>query len=58
MSTAIRPNASFQPAAYRRCIAEMFGTLPPDAQRDLVEKLGVLPRHIHALAQQGLISDR
>ncbi len=57
-SFAIRPDASFEPAAYRKSIAEMFGVLPPDQQRELIEKLAVLPRHIHSLAQSGLIADR
>lgn len=58
MSTfAVRPDASFVPAAYRRSIADMFGTLPPEQQRELVDRLAVLPRHIHSLATRGMIAD-
>jgi hypothetical protein len=57
MSTStVHPNASFNASEYRRSIADMFGVLDREAQRELVEKLAVLPRHIHGLAQQGLIA--
>lgn len=51
-----RPNADFEPAVYRKSIAEVFGALDPQAQRELAERIAVLPRHIHALAQKGLIA--
>jgi hypothetical protein len=51
-----RAENAFEPAAYRKSIAEMFGTLDPAAQRDLADRFAVLPRHIHAMAQKGLIA--
>lgn len=51
-----RPSADFEPTAYRKSIAEVFGALDPQAQRDLAERIAVLPRHIHDLAQKGLIA--
>lgn len=56
--SGIRSNATFEPSAYRKSIAEMFGTLDPAQQRELVERFAVLPRHIHSLATSGLIADR
>lgn len=55
MTPSISPNAEFEPAEYRRSIAEMFGGLPPEEQRALAERLAVLPRHIHAMAMKGMI---
>ena len=55
--SSVQKRASFQPRAYRRSIADMFGLLEPKAQRELVDSLAILPRHIHRLAQQGLIAD-
>jgi len=52
-----RPRAAFEPAAYRRSIAEMFGVLDVESQRQMVDRLALLPRHIHRLAIQGLIAD-
>ena len=52
-----RPRAAFEPAAYRRSIAEMFGVLDVESQRQMVDRLALLPRHIHRLATQGLIAD-
>lgn len=48
---------SFEPAAYRKSIADMFGMLPREQQREFAERLSILPRHIHALASNGLIAD-
>lgn len=55
-SRKARAESAFQPAADRKSIAEMFGSLDPAAQRDLAERISVLPRHIHAMAQKGLIA--
>lgn len=55
-SRKARAESAFEPAAYRKSIAEMFGSLDPAAQRDLAERIAVLPRHIHAMAQKGLIA--
>jgi hypothetical protein len=49
-------NSAFEPAAYRKSIAELFGSLDVAAQRDLADRIAVLPRHIHAMAQKGLIA--
>jgi hypothetical protein len=56
--TTVNAAAYFEPAAYRQSIAEMFGVLDADQQRELVDKLALLPRHIHRLANEGLIADR
>jgi hypothetical protein len=55
MTSSVSPNAEFEPAEYRKHIAEMFGVLPPEEQRALAERLAVLPRHIHSLAVKGMI---
>ena len=55
MST-VRSDATFQPSAYRKSIAELFGVLDARQQRDLAEKVALLPRHIHSLATSGLIA--
>lgn len=55
-SRTVRPDATFSPSAYRKSIAEMFGLLDRDQQRDLVDRMTVLPRHIHQLADKGLIA--
>lgn len=55
-SRKARADSAFEPAAYRKSIAEMFGALDPAAQRDLAERIAVLPRHIHDMAQKGLIA--
>jgi len=52
-----RPRAAFEPAAYRRSIAEMFGVLDVESQRQMVDRLALLPRHIHRLATEGLIAN-
>lgn len=54
-SSKTRASSAFEPAAYRKSIAEMFATLDLTAQRDLAERFAVVPRHIHAMAQKGLI---
>lgn len=51
-----RSDANFSPAAYRKAIADMFGSLDLSAQRDLVDRIAVLPRHIHAMANKGEIA--
>lgn len=51
-----RATSAFEPAAYRKAIAEMFGTLDANAQRDLIERIAILPRHIHAMATKGEIA--
>jgi hypothetical protein len=56
MSATVRSNATFQPSAYRKSIAELFGVLDARQQRDLAERVGLLPRHIHSLATSGLIA--
>ena len=57
MSAAgIRSDATFSPSDYRKSIAEMFGVLDASQQHDLVDKLALLPRHIHRLAADGLIA--
>lgn len=53
---SIRTTATFSPAAYRKAIADMFAALDLRAQRDLVERMAILPRHIHALATRGEIA--
>jgi hypothetical protein len=55
-SQKTRATGAFEPAAYRKSIAEMFGTLDQAAQRELVDRFVVLPRHIHAMAQKGQIA--
>ena len=57
MSTrTVRPDATFSPSAYRRSIAELFGVLDLRQQRELAERVAILPRHIHQLARDGLIA--
>jgi hypothetical protein len=56
MSKSVKSNATFSPHEYRRSIAEMFGALDARQQRDLVDKFALLPRHIHRLASDGLIT--
>ena len=53
---SIRPNATFEPASYRKSIADLFGVLDVREQRDLAERIALLPRHIHSLASDGLIA--
>ena len=55
-ATTVRPDATFEPSAYRRSIAELFGVLDAGKQRDLAERVALLPRHIHKLASEGLIA--
>lgn len=55
-SPKTRADGAFEPAAYRKSIADMFITLDLAAQRDLADRFAVLPRHIHAMAQKGLIA--
>lgn len=56
MTTTIRSDARFEPSAYRKAIADMFGALDLPAQRDLVERIAILPRHIHSMAVTGQIA--
>lgn len=51
-----KTDANFSPIAYRKAIADMFGALDASAQRDLVERIAILPRHIHSLATSGQIA--
>lgn len=55
-ANTVRSDATFSPAAYRKSIAEMFGVLDASQQRELVERLALLPRHIHQLASSGQIA--
>ncbi len=55
-SPKTRANGAFEPAVYRKSIAEMFGSLDVTAQRELVERIAILPRHIHAMAIKGEIA--
>ncbi|OYX51782.1 MAG: hypothetical protein B7Y90_00205 [Alphaproteobacteria bacterium 32-64-14] len=55
-SRTVRSDANFSPAAYRRSIAELFGVLGLREQRELAERVAILPRHIHQLARDGLIA--
>jgi len=52
----IRSDATFEPSTYRRSIADLFGVLDARQQRDLIDKVALLPRHIHRLAVSGLIA--
>jgi hypothetical protein len=52
----VRSDATFEPSAYRKSIAELFGVLDAGKQRDLAERVALLPRHIHKLASEGLIA--
>ncbi|HOY76280.1 MAG TPA: hypothetical protein PLN33_00655 [Hyphomonadaceae bacterium] len=57
MSThSVRSDATFSPSIYRKSIADMFGVLDARQQRELVESLALLPRHIHQLASSGQIA--
>ena len=51
-----RAGGAFEPAAYRQSIAEMFSSLDVTAQRELADRISVLPRHIHDMARKGLIA--
>lgn len=51
-----KTDSNFSPIAYRKAIADMFGALDASAQRDLVERIAILPRHIHAMASKGEIA--
>lgn len=51
-------SATFELASYRQSIAEAFCGLGRDEQRELVERLAILPRHIHQMAAKGLIAHR
>jgi len=51
-----KTDATFSPAAYRKSIADMFGALDLKAQRDLIDRIAILPRHIHAMASKGEIA--
>lgn len=55
-SPKARANGAFEPAAYRKAIADMFGSLDANAQRELVDRIAILPRHIHAMATKGEIA--
>ena len=52
----VRSDATFQPSAYRRSITELFGVLDANQQRDVIDRIALLPRHIHSLASNGLIA--
>ncbi len=54
--SGVRSNATFEPSAYLKSIAEMFAMLDPTQQRELAEKMSNLPRHIHQLASSGQIA--
>lgn len=54
-SSKPRVESAFEPVAYRKAVAEMFGALDLSAQRDLVDRISILPRHIHAMASKGEI---
>lgn len=54
--SSTRTDASLSPAANRKALADMFGALDQSAQRDLAERIAVLPRHIHSLATKGQIA--
>ena len=56
LATTVRPDATFEPSTYRRSIADLFGVLDAGKQRDLAERVALLPRHIHKLASEGLIA--
>ena len=56
--TTVSPGAFFEPSAYRRSIAEMFGLLSRDQQREMAARLAIVPVHIHRLANDGLIAHR
>jgi len=56
-SNTIQDKAWFEPAAYRNFVADAYTGLDREAQREMAERLNVLPRHIHSLAVQGLIAD-
>ena len=51
-----RAAGAFEPHAYRKAIADMFGSLDLIAQRELVERIAILPRHSHAMAIKGEIA--
>jgi len=55
-SMTSKTDATFSPAAYRKSIADMFGALDLKAQRDLIDRIAILPRHIHAMASKGEIA--
>ncbi|HEV7693551.1 MAG TPA: hypothetical protein VGO52_22140 [Hyphomonadaceae bacterium] len=55
-ATTVRSDATFEPFTYRRSIADLFGVLDAGKQRDLAERVALLPRHIHKLASEGLIA--
>ena len=57
-SGTVQDKAWFEPTAYRSFVADAFGVLDREAQRAFADRLAVLPRHIHRLAQQGLIADQ
>jgi hypothetical protein len=53
---SVRSDATFEPSAYLKSIADLFGVLDARQQRDLAERVALLPRHIHQLASDGLIA--
>ena len=55
-TTTVRSDATFEPSAYLKSIADLFGVLDARQQRDLADRVALLPRHIHQLASDGLIA--
>ncbi len=55
-ASSVRSDATFDPSTYLRSIADMFGVLDARQQRDLADRVALLPRHIHQLATDGLIA--
>ena len=55
-ASSVRSDATFEPSAYLKSIADLFGVLDARQQRDLADKVALLPRHIHQLASNGLIA--
>ena len=51
-----KTDATFSPAAYRKSIADMFSALDLTSQRELVDRIAILPRHIHSMATKGEIA--
>jgi hypothetical protein len=51
-----RAESALEPAACRKSIAKTVGSVDREAQRDLAERIAILPRHIHAMAQKGMIA--
>lgn len=54
--SSVRSDATFEPSVYLKSIADLFGVLDARQQRDLADRVALLPRHIHQLASKGLIA--